>query len=159
MNWLCNVLMVINEQFRYSFWISENTISPVWSLVNPSHVSLFSFFKIHCDIFCCLCLSHSNGLVNYTAASTASTIDKICLDEVPKITRNSVSENLFTSEFVLFLCLSEWKILCKKKYVARHVLQNLAFEQWCSMKSSVLLRYNTILDWYIITVDLHLSGC
>ena len=64
--------------------------TPLWSLVNASHISKFSFFKIECDIFSCLCLSHSNGLVNYTAASTASTIDKISPDEIPKITKNAV---------------------------------------------------------------------
>jgi len=90
MNCLCCVLMVINEQFLYSFCINENTITPLWSLVNPSHASKFSFFKIDCDIFSCLCLSHSNGLVNCTAASTASTIDKISLDEIPRITKNAL---------------------------------------------------------------------
>jgi len=151
--------MVINEQFLYSFWINENTITPIsiWSLVNLSHVSLFSFFKIHCDIFSCLCLSLSNGFVNYTAASTASTIDKISLDEIPKITRNVVWKICLLQSSVFVL--REWRILCKEKSVACRVLQNLSFKQWCSMKSSILLKYNTMLDWYIIMVELHLSGC
>jgi hypothetical protein len=89
MNCVCNLLMVINDKSHYSFRITENTLTPIWNLVNPSHTTLVSFFKIHFDIFSCLCLSLSDGLVNYTAARTVSTIDKISLDEIPKITRNA----------------------------------------------------------------------